>query len=112
MQQVPETATQAARQRQPVSNRHSHSGLGPLAERATHNHVMPHVDGITSNHSAFVPIADLAHARQNSLYEPHRGIACSRPHEHRTTDCNHIFAASMTGMLPEGDKGQTVRGRA
>ena len=73
---------------------------------------MPHVDGTISTHSAFVPIADLAHARKNRPYEPHRGIACSRPHEYCTTECDHIFAASMTGPLPEGNKGQTVRGRA
>ena len=52
---------------------------------------MPHVDLIISTRSAFVPIADLAHARK-------------RPHEQCTTECDQIFAAGMTCPLSEGEK--------
>ena len=60
---------------------------------------MPHVDSIISTRSVFVPIADVTYARK-------------RPHEQCTTECDHIFAAGMTDPLSEGNRGQTVRGRA
>ena len=75
------------------------SGLRPASGRMTHNHVTIHVAGMFLTSSLFVLIADLAHARKNRLYEPHRGIACSRPHVPRTTECDHIFAASLIGTL-------------
>ena len=89
-------------------------GLRPAADRVTHNHVTLHVDGINHLDSLRVRASSrtLLMPARASCYERYRGIACSRPHEYRTTECKHIFVASMIGILSERDEGHTVRGRA